>query len=178
MRVRQRKDVLLSRAMHGPNKWQCRNLSWHLVQMSICNWSIVSHGAKNNMGSEGKGKKNIRKLFSCDLPGMKKSVGQGQSKAGNLLASMCLGNNHLQKLCHSVAWESSLWRVPLPISSAGLLNVLKLGGWEHPYWHQKQHWQVLRRTDVCQTMGETSPKLVTTVGKQLNGEFRLLNSVT
>ena len=63
---------------------------------------------KNNMGSEGKEKKNIRKLFSRDLPGMKKSVGQGQSRAGNLLASMCFGNNHLQKLCHSVAGESSL----------------------------------------------------------------------
>ena len=69
---------------------------------------VNSVGAKNNMGSEGKGMKNIRKLSSCELPGMKKSVGQGQSKAGNLLASMCLGNNHLQKLCHSVAGESSL----------------------------------------------------------------------
>jgi len=133
--------------MHGPNKWHRRNLSWHLVQMSICNWSIESHGAKN-IGSDCKEKKNIRKLsscitqlvastfsMSCDLPGMERSVGQGQSKAENLLASVCPGNSHRQKLCHSMVGESSVWRVPLSISSAGVLNVLKLCGWEHPYWH-------------------------------------------
>lgn len=71
----------------------------------------------------------VSTVISYDLGGTMKAAGRSQSKVAEIfrhqqvLAMMPRPMHlHLQKLCHSVAGESSFWRVSLEVFGASVLN--------------------------------------------------------